>query len=112
MTIFEKIIAKEIPAAIVFESDDIIAFRDIDPKAPTHILIVPKVPIATLNDAGQEHATLMGKIVLSAAEIAKAEGIAENGYRLVFNCNRDGGQSVDHIHCHLMGGRQMKWPPG
>ena len=112
MTIFEKIIAREVPATIVFENDDLIAFRDIDPKAPTHILIVPKMPIATLNDTQEEHTNLMGKIVLAAAQIAKSEGIADTGYRLVFNCNRDGGQSVDHIHCHLMGGRQMKWPPG
>jgi histidine triad (HIT) family protein len=112
MTVFEKIIAREIPATIVFESEDIIAFRDIDPKSPTHILIVPKMPIATLNDATDDHAALMGRMILTAAQIAKTEGIAENGYRLVFNCNRDGGQSVDHIHCHLMGGRQMKWPPG
>jgi histidine triad (HIT) family protein len=112
MTIFEKIIAREIPATIVFENDEIIAFRDIDAKAPTHILIVPKTPIATLNDAGENNAALIGQIVLTAAQIAKSEGIAESGYRLVFNCNRDGGQSVDHIHCHLLGGRQMKWPPG
>lgn len=112
MTIFEKIIARQIPATIVYESDDIIAFRDIDPKAPTHILIVPKSPIVTLNDLEATDAELVGKIVLAAKEIAAKEGIAESGYRLVFNCNRDGGQSVDHIHCHLMGGRQMKWPPG
>lgn len=112
MTIFEKIIAREIPATIVFETDELIAFRDIDPKAPTHILIVPKHPIETVNDATPGDAELLGKIVLAAAGIAKAEGIAETGYRLVFNCNRDGGQSVDHIHCHLLGGRQMHWPPG
>lgn len=112
MTIFEKIIAREITATIVFESDDIIAFRDIDPKAPTHILIVPKRSIPTLNDTSAGDAELMGKIVVAAAEIAKSEGIAENGYRLVFNCNKDGGQSVDHIHCHLLGGRPMLWPPG
>jgi histidine triad (HIT) family protein len=112
MTIFEKIIAREIPASIVFENEELIAFRDIDPKAPTHILIVPKRPIPTLNDTSAGDAVLLGKIVTTATEIAKAEGIAEKGYRLVFNCNRDGGQSVDHIHCHLMGGRQMNWPPG
>jgi len=112
MTIFEKIIAREIPATIVFETDELIAFRDIDPKAPTHILIVPKRAIETVNDAAPGDAELIGKIVLAAAGIAKAEGIAESGYRLVFNCNRDGGQSVDHIHCHLLGGRQMNWPPG
>ncbi|HYM21211.1 MAG TPA: histidine triad nucleotide-binding protein [Candidatus Kapabacteria bacterium] len=112
MTIFEKIIAREIPATIVYEDDDLIAFRDIDPQAPTHILIAPKSPIATLNDLDSSDAELTGKIVIAAATIAKAEGIDESGYRLVFNCNRDGGQSVDHIHCHLLGGRQMRWPPG
>ena len=112
MTIFEKIIAREIPANIVYETDDIIAFRDIDPKAPIHILIVPKKPIVTLNDLETSDSELTGKIILAAKEIALSEGIAESGYRLVFNCNRDGGQSVDHIHCHLLGGRQMHWPPG
>jgi histidine triad (HIT) family protein len=112
MTIFEKIIAREIPANIVFEDDDLIAFRDIDPKAPTHILIVPKKVITTLNDLDASDAELTGKIILAAKQIAKSEGIAESGYRLVFNCNSDGGQSVDHIHCHLLGGRQMHWPPG
>jgi len=112
MTLFEKIIARDIPATIVFEDDDFIAFRDIDPKAPTHVLVVPKKPIATLNDLSSEDAELIGKLIVRAKHIAQAEGISESGYRLVFNCNRDGGQSVDHIHCHLLGGRQMKWPPG
>ncbi len=112
MTIFEKIIARQIPADIVFETDDIIAFRDIDPKAPVHILIVPKSPIANVNNLTEADAAIVGKMVLAAKEIAAAEGIAESGYRLVVNCNRDGGQSVDHIHCHLLGGRQMHWPPG
>lgn len=112
MTIFEKIIAREIPADIVFENDDLIAFRDIDPKAPVHILIVPKRRIPTTNDLVASDAELIGKMILAAAEIAKGEGIAESGYRLVVNCNRDGGQSVNHIHCHLLGGRQLNWPPG
>ncbi|HEY6171915.1 MAG TPA: histidine triad nucleotide-binding protein [Candidatus Kapabacteria bacterium] len=112
MTLFEKIIAREIPADIVYETDEIIAFRDITPKAPTHILIVPKKPVATINDLSEEDAHLIGKITLAAKEIAKQEKIEENGYRLVFNCNKDGGQSVYHIHCHLLGGRQMEWPPG
>ncbi|MBS1904286.1 MAG: histidine triad nucleotide-binding protein [Bacteroidetes bacterium] len=112
MTIFEKIIAREIPATIVYETDDVIAFRDIDPKAPVHILIVPKRSIPTVNDLMPTDTELMGTLLLAAKEIAAAEGIAENGYRLVFNCNRDGGQSVDHIHCHLLGGRQLHWPPG
>jgi histidine triad (HIT) family protein len=112
MTLFEKIIAREIPANIVHETDEVIAFRDIDPKAPIHILIVPKKPIATINDLSEPDAYLIGKITLAAKDIAKQENIAENGYRLVFNCNKDGGQSVYHIHCHLLGGRQMEWPPG
>ncbi|HET9137554.1 MAG TPA: histidine triad nucleotide-binding protein [Candidatus Kapabacteria bacterium] len=112
MTLFEKIIARQIPAAIVFEDDDVIAFRDIDPKAPVHILVVPKKPITTLNDLTPSDADLIGKVIFRAKEIAANEGIAESGYRLVFNCNRDGGQSVDHIHCHLLGGRQLNWPPG
>src|SRR5579883_1847771 len=107
MTIFEKIITREIPADIVFESDDVIAFRDIDPKAPVHILVVTKQPIPTVNDAGASDDVLLGRLILAAKEIARSEGIAETGYRLVINCNRDGGQSVDHIHCHLLGGRQM-----
>ena len=112
MTLFEKIIAREIPADIVYETDEIIAFRDITPKAPTHILIVPKKAIATINDLSEQDSHLIGKITLAAKEIAKQEKIEQNGYRLVFNCNKDGGQSVYHIHCHLLGGRQMEWPPG
>lgn len=112
MTLFEKIITREIPADIVYETDEVIAFRDITPKAPTHILIVPKKPIATINDLTEQDAHLIGKITLAAKEIASQEKIEQNGYRLVFNCNKDGGQSVFHIHCHLLGGRQMEWPPG
>ncbi len=110
--LFEKIIRREIPAQIVFESDELLAFRDIDPKAPTHILIVPKRRIATLNEARADDAPLLGDMVLAAATIAKTEGIADQGYRLVFNCNTHGGQSVFHIHLHLLGGRQLTWPPG
>ncbi len=112
MTLFERIIAREIPAAIVDETDEYIALRDIDPKAPTHILIVPKKPIPTLNDLELTDAELMGRLIIAAQKLAKMEGIEESGYRLVFNCNKDGGQSVYHIHCHLLGGRQMEWPPG
>ena len=112
MTLFEKIIAREIPATIIYEDDDVIAFRDIDPKAPTHILITTKRPIPTLNDVVESDAELMGKMVIAAQKVAKSELIDESGYRVVFNCNKDGGQSVYHIHCHLLGGRQMTWPPG
>lgn len=110
--LFLKIIRREIPADIVFESDEILAFRDIDPQAPTHILIIPKQRVPTLNDLGDEDALLVGRLVLAARAIAKQEGISEDGYRLVFNCNRDGGQSVYHIHLHLLGGRRLTWPPG
>lgn len=108
-SIFTKIINREIPASIVFENDEVIAFNDINPKAPVHILIVPKRPIPTINDAGDDDAVLLGKLVLVAKQIAKDKGIAESGYRLVFNCNADGGQEVFHIHLHLLGGKKLSW---
>lgn len=111
-TIFSKIINKEIPADIVHEDDQIIAFRDINPQAPHHILIIPKKQIATVNDIENADAELIGNLVIRAKKIAARLGFAEKGYRLVFNCNKDGGQEVLHIHLHLLGGRQMKWPPG
>jgi histidine triad (HIT) family protein len=110
--LFEKIVAREIPADIVWENDELLAFRDIDPQAPVHILISPKRKIRTLNDLEPDDAGLVGRMVLAAADIAKSEGIADDGYRLNLNCNAAGGQSVWHIHLHLLGGRQMKWPPG
>jgi histidine triad (HIT) family protein len=110
--LFLKIIQREIPADIVFETDDVLAFRDIDPQAPVHILIIPKRKIATINEIEDGDAELMGQLLLAARDIAASEGLAENGYRLVFNCNRHGCQSVYHIHLHLFGGRQMDWPPG
>ena len=110
--LFEKIVAREIPADIVWENDELLAFRDIEPQAPLHILIIPKRKVRTLNDLTPEDAGLVGRMVLAAAKIAKSEGIAEDGYRLNFNCNAAGGQSVWHIHLHLLGGRQMTWPPG
>jgi histidine triad (HIT) family protein len=110
--LFEKIVAREIPADIVWENDELLAFRDIEPQAPVHILIIPKRKIRTLNDLEPDDAGLVGRMVLAAAEIARDEGIAEDGYRLNLNCNAAGGQSVWHIHLHLLGGRRMKWPPG
>lgn len=110
-TIFSKIINREIPADIVFENDEVIAFKDIDPKAPVHILIVPKKPIPTLNDVLPDDAELVGKIVLAAQEIAKQMNIDQSGYRLIMNCNKDGGQTVFHLHCHLLGGKQLGWQP-
>lgn len=108
-TIFSKIIKREIPATIVYEDDEILAFNDINPKAPIHILIIPKKQIPTINDIKENDAELIGKIILAAKKIAKEKGIAENGYRLVFNCNKDAGQEVFHIHCHLIGGKKLKW---
>ena len=105
--LFLKIIDREIPADIVYETEELLAFRDIAPKAPTHILIIPKVHIRTVNDIEPQHATLIGKMFLVAAELADQEGIAEDGYRLIVNCNRDGGQVVFHLHMHLLGGRRM-----
>ncbi len=111
-TLFSKIIRREIAADIVYEDEQILAFRDIDPKAPTHVLFIPKTPIATLDDAGPEHAALLGRLMLEAAAYARREGFAESGYRVVMNCRDEGGQSVYHIHLHLLAGRQMAWPPG
>ncbi|HET8709917.1 MAG TPA: histidine triad nucleotide-binding protein [Spongiibacteraceae bacterium] len=110
--LFCKIAAKQIPAKIVLEDDHIVAFRDISPQAPSHILIIPRQHISTVNDAQIEHAALIGHMMLSASRLAEAEGIAQSGYRLVMNCNNDGGQTVYHIHLHLLGGRGMRWPPG
>lgn len=105
--LFLKIINREIPADIVYETDELLAFRDIAPKAPTHILIIPKVHIRTVNDLESGHSELIGKMVLAAADLAEKEGIAEDGYRLVMNCNQAGGQVVFHIHLHLIGGRNL-----
>lgn len=110
--LFEKIVAREIPADIVWENDELLAFRDINPQAPVHVLIIPKRRIRTLNDLEDADAGLVGRMVLAARDIAASEGIAEDGYRLNFNCNEMAGQSVWHIHLHLLGGRQMAWPPG
>ena len=106
--LFLKIIDRQIPADIVYETDELLAFRDIAPKAPTHILIIPKIHIRTVNDLTTDHAELVGTMYLAAAELARQEGIADEGYRLVMNCNPAGGQEVYHIHLHLLGGRNMK----
>ncbi|MCB1554115.1 MAG: histidine triad nucleotide-binding protein [Xanthomonadales bacterium] len=111
-TIFSKILRREIPADIVYEDDDVLGFRDVNPQAPVHVLFIPKTPIATLNDLTPEHAALMGRLVLAATHFAKREGFDELGYRTVFNCNQHGGQTVFHIHLHLLAGRQLGWPPG
>ncbi|MEP7186349.1 MAG: histidine triad nucleotide-binding protein [Rhodanobacter sp.] len=111
-TIFGKIIRREIPADIVYENDELLAFRDLNPQAPVHVLFIPKRSVATLNDAGEADANLLGKLLLAAADYAKREGFAEQGYRTVVNCNEDGGQTVFHLHVHLLAGRRLQWPPG
>ncbi len=112
-TIFSKIINKEIPADIVFESENVLAFKDIKPQAPVHILIIPKIEIPKITDLnGKQHASLLGEMFDVANKLAKDLGIDKNGFRLVLNCGNDGGQEVYHIHIHLLGGRHMQWPPG
>lgn len=111
-TLFTKIIKREIPAKIEYEDDFVLAFHDIEPQAPLHVLIVPKKQIPTINDLSENDIELMGRIVYAAKIIAKNNGISDDGYRLVFNCNKGAGQSVFHIHCHLLGGRKFGWPPG
>lgn len=106
-TIFGKIIRREIPATIVYEDDELIAFKDISPQAPVHVLFVPKTPIATLNDLTPAHAELVGKLFLAAANYAKAQGFATDGYRCVINCNSHGGQTVFQLHLHLLGGAPL-----
>lgn len=110
-TLFERIAAKEIPANLVYEDEHVIAFRDIHPQAPTHILIVPRKPIPRIAEATPTDHALIGHLLLKAAEVAKKAGLT-NGYRLVINNGPDGGESVPHLHCHILGGRAMNWPPG
>jgi histidine triad (HIT) family protein len=111
-TIFSKIAAGEIPADVVYEDEDVVAFRDVGPQAPTHVLVIPRKPIRTINDLEADDAVLVGKMFLAAKKIAEQEGIAEAGYRTVINCNAAAGQTVFHLHLHLLGGRPMQWPPG
>jgi len=108
--LFCKMVAGVIKPDVVFEDDTVLAFKDINPQAPVHILIIPKVHIATLNELGDT--LLAGQLLQTAAKLAKQEGLSEDGYRTVFNCNKKGGQEVYHLHLHLLGGRQMTWPPG
>ena len=112
MTIFDKIINKEIPAKIVYEDETCLAFQDINPQAPVHVLLIPKRRIPTMNDVIESDAETLGHLMVKAPEIAKKLGVAETGYRLVFNTNADAGQTVHHIHLHIIGGRSMTWPPG
>jgi histidine triad (HIT) family protein len=110
--LFCKIVDGNLPADIVYENDTLVAFRDINAKAPTHILLIPRRHIATMNDLQSGDEPLAGELFVTAAKIAADEGLAEDGYRVVMNCNEAAGQSVFHIHLHLMGGRRMSWPPG
>lgn len=112
MTIFEKIAAREIPADIVFEADDFLAFRDVNPQAPVHVLIIPRRCIPRIAATTTEDATLLGRMLAAAPEIAQRCGVAESGFRLVINNGRDAGESVPHLHIHLLGGRALHWPPG
>ena len=112
MTIFKKIIDGEIPADIVYDDEDCLAFRDVNPQAPIHILVIPKKEIASLAGAEREDQRLLGHILLKVADIARDQGLEVDGYRVVTNIGRNGGQSVDHLHFHLLGGRSLSWPPG
>ena len=112
MTLFEKIAAREIPATIIAEGEDWIAFRDIAPQAPVHFLVVPKSCIPRINEATPSDTPLLGTLLTAAAATARQEGLGESGYRIVINNGRDGGETVPHLHIHVLGGREMKWPPG
>ncbi len=111
-TLFEKICNKEIPATIVFEDDRCVAFRDISPQAPVHVLVVPRKPVTRVGLAETGDEALLGHLLLTAAAVARSEGIAESGYRLIINNGADGGEAVPHLHVHLLGGRKLEWPPG
>lgn len=111
-TLFEKIASGEIPASIVYKDEKVVAFRDIGPQAPVHVLIVPRRPIPRIGEAGLEDQELLGHLLLKAAEVARLCGLQESGYRLVINNGKDGGESVPHLHCHILGGRPLHWPPG
>ncbi|XP_028399479.1 uncharacterized protein LOC114522900 [Dendronephthya gigantea] len=111
-TIFGKILRKEIPADMIYEDDKCIAFRDVNPVAPKHVLVIPRKPIARLSEASEDDTQLLGHLMMTAKKVAKQEGLHESGYRIVINDGRDGAQSVYHLHIHIIGGRLMNWPPG
>lgn len=110
--LFCGISARKIDADVLYEDDALVAFRDINPQAPVHILIIPRAHIATINDLRSEHGELLGRLLLAAPKIARDQGVEDDGYRLVLNCQEGAGQSVFHLHMHLLGGRRMSWPPG
>jgi histidine triad (HIT) family protein len=111
-TIFGKIARGEMDADIVYENEHVVAFRDINPQAPTHVLVIPRKPVPTINDLQADDRELVGELFLAAKEIARTEGLDESGYRVVMNCGEGAGQTVFHIHLHVLGGRGLKWPPG
>jgi histidine triad (HIT) family protein len=111
-TLFEKIISREIPATIIYEDYLVLAFNDVKPQAPTHVLIIPKKPIPRIAEAGPQDHQALGHLLLKAAEVAKKLGLTKSGFRLVFNNGPDAGEAVPHLHCHIIGGRKMTWPPG
>lgn len=111
-TIFQKIADREIPADIIYEDTQCLAFRDVDPKAPTHVLVIPREPIPSLEHLADHNSALLGHMWIVIRDVARQVGVAESGYRVVVNCGKEGGQSVDHLHFHILGGRQMDWPPG
>jgi histidine triad (HIT) family protein len=112
MCLFCKVARHEAPAKILFEQDELLAFHDIHPQAPTHVLVIPRKHLGSLDDGGDEDTVLLGKLLRAAREVAHASGIARKGYRVVVNTGADGGQSVGHLHVHVLGGRPMRWPPG
>lgn len=112
MTLFERIIARQIPADILYEDESVMAIRDINPQAPVHILVVPKRPIPRIGEAQPEDQAVLGHLLLKAGEVARSLGLDQTGFRLVINHGRDGGETVPHLHCHLLGGRPLGWPPG
>lgn len=112
MTLFEKIIAGQIPADIVYEDDHCVAFRDINPQAPVHVLVVPRKPVVNVASADDDDTELLGKVLQAAKKVARQEGIADSGYRLILNNGAHAGQTVFHLHCHVLGGRALHWPPG
>ncbi len=111
-TIFGKIIRRELPADIVYEDDDVLAFRDVSPQAPVHLVVIPKKPLTGLLDAAPEDAALLGRLLQDATQIARSQGLDETGFRVVINSGPDAGQSVEHLHLHILGGRHLTWPPG
>jgi histidine triad (HIT) family protein len=112
MTLFERIMAREIPAEILYEDDHVVAIRDINPQAPIHVLVVPRTPIPRVGEARPDQKDLLGHVLLAAAEVARRLGLESSGYRLVINNGPDAGETVPHLHCHLLGGRSLHWPPG